>query len=121
VCRNFFELNKAVKEGKIAAILTIEGGAAINGDLSRIQYLRTCGVRMITLGWNGENELGSGNVTQNGLTRFGKKAVKELERCDIIIDVSHLNDRGFWDLCEIASKPLSQAIRIQVGTDNKRN
>ena len=60
----------------------------------------------MTLTWNGENELGSGNVTDRGLTDFGRAAVREMERCGILIDVSHLNDAGLADVFETAERPF---------------
>lgn len=61
---------------------------------------------MMTLTWNGENELGSGHETDRGLSSFGKAAVQELERQGILVDVSHLNDQGFEDLLDISEKPF---------------
>lgn len=60
----------------------------------------------MTLTWNGENELGSGNVTDRGLTDFGRAAVREMERCGILIDISHLNDAGLADVFETAERPF---------------
>ena len=60
----------------------------------------------MTLTWNGENELGSGNVTDRGLTDFGRAAVREMERCGVLIDVSHLNDAGLADVFETAERPF---------------
>lgn len=93
--------------GKTAAVLTVENGSALAGRLDRIETLARDGARMITLTWNGENEIGSGNVTGRGLSGFGKEAVRELEREGIIIDVSHLNDRGFDDLLKTARRPFA--------------
>ena len=63
-------------------------------------------MRAITLTWNGENELGSGNVTDHGMSEFGRAAVREMEKENILVDVSHLNDAGFTDLLEVATKPF---------------
>lgn len=105
-CRSFDELERAFSGGKFAAILTVEGGAALAGDPSRAKALAARGVRMLTLTWNGANELASGHDTGGGLTGPGRLAVRALEENNIIIDVSHLNDRGFDELCEIAQKPF---------------
>ena len=64
------------------------------------------GVRVLSLVWNGENELAGGVQSEIGLTDMGKEAVRELERNRIIVDVSHLNTLGFWDLCEVAERPF---------------
>jgi len=93
-------------EGETAAVLTVENGSALAGRLERVDRLARDGVRMLTLTWNGENELGSGNVTDHGLSDFGREAVRELERHNILVDVSHLNDRGFEDLLGVAKKPF---------------
>lgn len=106
-CRSAADIETAWEQGRAAAILTVENGSALAGRLDRVEVLARDGVRMMTLTWNGENEIGSGNVTDHGLSDFGKEAVQELERAGIIIDVSHLNDRGFDDLLETAGKPFA--------------
>lgn len=105
-CRTAADIQAAWTAGKTAAILTVENGSALAGRLDRIETLFRDGVRMLTLTWNGENELGSGNGTDHGLSDFGREAVRELERAGILIDVSHLNDRGFDDLLSVAEKPF---------------
>ena len=106
-CRTASDIEAAWAADKTAAILTVENGSALAGQLDRVEALARDGVRMITLTWNGENEIGSGNVTEHGLSAFGKQAVRELERAGILVDVSHLNDAGFSDLLEIAEKPFA--------------
>lgn len=105
-CRTADDICRAWDCGKAAVILTVENGAALGGRLERIERLARDGVRMMTLTWNGENELGSGHETDRGLSSFGKAAVQELERQGILVDVSHLNDQGFEDLLDISEKPF---------------
>ena len=105
-CRSFSDMEQALEAGKFAAVLTVEGGAALAGQPERSQVLRDAGVRMLTLTWNGPNELGSGHDSSAGLTACGREAVAELERCGVLVDVSHLNDRGFEDLLSVAKKPF---------------
>lgn len=90
------------------AILTVEGGSACRESLEVLENLYNFGVRMMTLTWNGENELGfgSGSPDAGGLKEFGKKAVKKMNDLNMIVDVSHLSDRGFYDVAEIAEKPF---------------
>lgn len=106
-CRTAAGIEAAWRQGRAAAVLTVENGSVLAGRPERIETLARDGVRMLTLTWNGENEIGSGNATDHGLSPFGKQAVRELERQGVIIDVSHLNDRGFDDLLEIARKPFA--------------
>ena len=105
-CRSASDMEKAWAAGKTAAFLSVENGCAFAGDLSRIEKMKRQGVCAVTLTWNGENELGSGSVSERGLTDFGKAAVREMERCGILIDVSHLNDAGLADVFNAAEKPL---------------
>ncbi len=102
------DLQKVEAAGKHGAVLTIESGAALGGKLENIQELKRRGVRMCTLTWNGENELGQGLFAKEktGLTEFGKQAVKEFENAGIIVDISHASPELFWDVAEIAQKPL---------------
>lgn len=105
-CQTAGQLEAALAAGKCGAVLTVEGGCVLAGRLERVQAIRDAGVRMLTLTWNGPNEIGSGHDTNGGLTAFGKEAVPELERCGVLVDVSHLNDRGFEDLLTVARKPF---------------
>lgn len=100
-------LRRAEQTGR-GDILTVESGAVLGGKLSAIEELARDGVRMMTLTWNGGNELGfgSGEPDAPGLTDFGKAAVREMENCGITVDVSHLSDNGFEDVCELAQKPF---------------
>ncbi|MBR6789725.1 MAG: membrane dipeptidase [Oscillospiraceae bacterium] len=95
-----------IREGVCNAILAVENGIALGGRLERVAEFAELGVKIMTLVWNGENELGGGFESETGLTDFGRKAVRELEKHKIIVDVSHLSRMGFWDLCEIAERPF---------------
>lgn len=107
-CRTSDELARAEREGKCAAILSVEGGAVLGGRLDRIQKLHAMGVRLITLTWNGANELGCGCGKRyaGGLTPLGKEAVREMERTGVAVDVSHLSRRGFRDVAGLARAPF---------------
>ena len=106
-CQTAADIERAWAEEKTAAVLTVENGSALAGRLERIETLARDGVRMLTLTWNGENEIGSGNNTDHGLSEFGKQAVRELERQGILVDASHLNDQGLDDLLSVAEKPFA--------------
>ena len=103
-CRRAEDIQRAWKQGKTASLLTVENASPLEGRLERVEQLRRDGVVMLTLTWNGENELGSGHSTDQGLTPFGKMAVREMEEQGILVDVSHLNDRGFFDLLDVSQK-----------------
>lgn len=90
------------------AILAVEGGSALGGKLENVEKLYRDGVKIITLTWNKENELASGCFSDEdkGLTDFGKEAVKEMAKFSIVPDVSHLSEKGFYDLCEATDFPF---------------
>ena len=81
--------------------LSIENASALGGDLNNIAYFKDRGVEMISLTWNGENDLASGVNAKGGLKPLGKQAVKEMARLGITVDVSHLNERSFYEVCLI--------------------
>lgn len=101
-------LATALEAGRCAGILTVEGGAALAGELRHLDELARRGVKLITITWNGSNELGHGCLSgcPDGLTPFGKAAVKRMEELAILPDVSHLNEAGFWDVAETAAGPV---------------
>ncbi|OQB25252.1 MAG: Membrane dipeptidase (Peptidase family M19) [Firmicutes bacterium ADurb.Bin182] len=106
------------ESGKIAAVLTVEGGEAINGNLSVLRMFYKLGVRAMSLTWNTVNELASPAVRRGhkGLTALGRKVVREMCRLGMAVDVSHLNDAGIDDVLSVASRPVfashSNARRI---------
>ena len=102
------DLCLAEAEGKCCAILTVEYALALGGKLENIKELAHRGVKVCTLTWNGENELGRGVRApgNTGLTTFGRQAVAELERWGIIPDVSHASPELFYDAMDAAKGPL---------------
>ncbi|MDR2909599.1 MAG: membrane dipeptidase [Oscillospiraceae bacterium] len=97
---------KRLEEKPMVFFLTVEGGAVLGGDIAFLDTLRECGVRMMTLTWNGANELCGGIVSGGGFTPFGRAAVARMEELGMAVDVSHLSDEGFWELCEFAVQPF---------------
>ena len=94
---------------KCKSILTLENGVCLGDDLNNIAFWAKNGARICSLTWNGKNKLGYGadHHSQGGLTKFGFDAVSELENNNIIVDVSHLNDDGFFDVARKARKPFA--------------
>lgn len=108
-CRKkFLDIRDNYFQKNFTPIFTVEGGAVLAGRLDNVRYLKEAGVKILTLTWNGKCEIGDGSGVKNagGLSDFGKKAVKELENHDIIIDVSHASKRLFYDVVEISTKPF---------------
>lgn len=107
-CRTREEIKKASGENRRAALLSIEGAAALDGKMAHLYEAKKLGVSLITLTWNGHNEVGDGCGVPNagGLTPFGFDLVHEMNRLNIIVDVSHLSEKGFWDVARTAQKPF---------------
>ena len=105
----FYKKNKSLNINKKAKIiLTLEGTKPIGSDLSRIKFIKKCGIKIVTLTWNGRCRVGDGCMVENprGLSNFGHLVVEELEKNDITIDVSHASDKLFYDVSKIATKPF---------------
>ncbi len=102
------DLKRVAESGGAYSILSIEGAEALEGNLSALRMYYKMGVRLITLTWNYANELADG-ITESrggGLTGFGREAVSMMESMGILIDVSHLSERGFWDVAECTAYPF---------------
>jgi len=115
---------RAEKEDKIAAMLSLEGGECLEGSLANLRIFYKLGVRMITLTWNRKNEIadGIGEDSNLGLTPFGKEVVKEMNRLGMIIDVSHLSEKGFYDVLEVSEFPtVASHSNCRAICPNKRN
>lgn len=107
-CRNAAEIKSAVSNHKCAAILTVEGGAVLAGNLNNLDYLSDCGVKMLTLTWNDHCEIGGGSFASqpNGLTAFGKSVVNRMAELSIAIDISHASDNLFFDVAKNVNAPI---------------
>lgn len=104
--RNTIEINENLSQGKMSAILTLEGPAGIGFDPARLEELYEMGFRISTLGWNEKNPLVGSHVTGGGLTDQGREYVRECQRLGILVDVSHISDEGFWDIMDITQAPI---------------
>lgn len=110
ICKGLNDFKKINRSpfSKEGIILTIEGSSLIGQQIDRIKYLYDCGVRMITLTWNGSNQIGDGISVENakGISNFGIKALKEMEKLRIIVDVSHASEKLFYDVAQISNRPF---------------
>lgn len=100
------EIRRNIQNGIISAILTIEGPAGFGFDPGMLEQLYRIGFRITTLGWNEKNPLTGSHVTGGGLTELGKTYVKQAQALNMLVDVSHISDEGFWDIMEITEKPI---------------
>ena len=101
------EIGRITAAGKTAAVFTLEGGAILGGKMERLAEVKADGVKIMTLTWNGENELGFGAPDpKKGLKPFGIEAIREMEHIGIGIDVSHLSDAGIEDVFQNVSGPV---------------
>ena len=119
--RTAADIQTLLTSGKRGMMLTVEEGGACLDSLGALRDLYRLGVRMMTLTWNHENELASPNVvpggghniwpctpnTETGLKEKGFEFLAEMERLHIIADVSHLSDKGFWDIVEHSTRPFA--------------
>jgi len=108
------EIEAAHKQGKIAALIGVEGGHAIEDSLAHLRELYARGVRYMTLTHTNTNNWAdsSSDISDaaiqhhNGLTPFGKDVVREMNRLGMMVDVSHVADKTFWDALEVSRVPL---------------
>lgn len=110
------DIRKNAEAGKISGMLTIEEAGCCKGSLGVLRRLQELGVRMMTLTWNYPNELAAPNAnpggplvanTETGLTEQGFAFLEEMEKLHITADVSHLSDKGFWDIANHSTRPFA--------------
>lgn len=100
------EIAQNQQEGKMSAILTLEGTAGFGYDPALLEDLFAVGFRISSLGWNEQNPLTGSHMTGGGLTDQGKAYVREAQRLGMLIDVSHISDEGFRDILSITEAPI---------------
>lgn len=108
------ELADCLEKGILAIILHFEGAETIDPDLNALHVFYQAGLRSLGLVWSRQNAFGTG-VTFNfpdtpdlgpGLTEAGKRLVQECNKLGILVDLSHLNEKGFWEMAELSDAPL---------------
>ncbi|MET3288836.1 UNVERIFIED_CONTAM: membrane dipeptidase [Brevibacillus sp. OAP136] len=113
VCKNVDDLLTAQQAGKVGFVLSLEGAEPLYNDLSMLRIFYELGIRFLGLTWSRRNFVGDGSHftpvregRPSGITDFGVQLIEAAEELGIIIDVSHLNDEGFWDVVAFAKKPI---------------
>jgi membrane dipeptidase len=108
-CRTAAEVREAHKQGKIAALIGVEGGHMIGNDIRVLRMFGDLGVRYMTLSHFYNDEWADSSTDKpvhNGLTDFGKDIVREMNRQGIMVDISHVSDKTFYDALEVSKAPL---------------
>ena len=100
------EIQENRRNGKMSAILTLEGTAGFGHDPELLENLFLIGFRISSLGWNEKNPLTGSHMTGGGLTDLGREYVREAQRLGMLVDVSHISDEGFWDIIKITNAPV---------------
>ncbi len=105
---NLGDIQRANRDNKISAILAIEGGQSIENDINNLQIFYDLGVRIMTLTWKSTDwaDASQQAMKHNGLTELGKKVVKEMNRINMIIDVSHSADKTVLDVLKTSVDPI---------------
>jgi len=112
ICKTFAEIEQARAANKIVLVITMEGVEPLGEDLNLLRAFYELGVRSVGLTHARRNPAGSGGIfkpsgsPRDGLTNFGRDVVRECERLGIVIDLAHINPKGFEDIVDLTSKPL---------------
>lgn len=107
--KSIFDAERALQNGKIAALLSIEGGEALQGDLDMLRIYRELGVTSLILTWNNRNLIADGAMDHKsggGLSDFGLQVIEEMARLGMVVDIAHISPKGFWDVIKVTKKPL---------------
>jgi membrane dipeptidase len=113
ICKSYADVLEAKSRGKVGFILSFEGVEPLYNDLSLLRVFYELGVRIVGLTWSRRNYAADGSHfakvhegKKGGLSEFGVKLIEAAEDMGMFIDVSHINDEGFWDVMEIAQRPI---------------
>jgi membrane dipeptidase len=118
------EMKKAIETGRKALWIGMEGGEPIEDSLELLEVFYDLGLRVLTLTWSLRNAIGDGvfERTNGGLTNFGVEVVGKAEELGILIDLSHINEAGFWDALDVTAFPvIASHSNVRSLCDNVRN
>jgi membrane dipeptidase len=114
ICKTAAELHCAIERGTLAVVLHLEGAEAIDGDLKFLELLYAAGLRSLGPVWSRNNIFGHGVPFQfpaspdlgDGLTVAGERLVSACNEMKIVVDLSHITEKGFWDVARLSKAPL---------------
>jgi membrane dipeptidase len=116
IVKDYAALKKAVRQKKLAAVFGLEGGHMIEEDLNKLDLLYNRGVRYMTLTWNNSTSWASSAMDETklknnpnaklGLNDFGKQVVQRMNQLGMMVDLSHVGEKTFWDAIQISTKPV---------------
>lgn len=109
IVRTASDFDEIRRTDRFPILLGAEGLSGLRGNVSLLNILYDLGLRHATLTWNEENEFATGVLSphkRRGLTQLGIRAVKRMEELGMLVDVSHANEKTFWDICENTTKPF---------------
>lgn len=129
LCRNIKDAENAAADDEIGLMLAMEGADPIGNDIGLLTIFYELGVRCLGLVWSRRNYAGDGAHFQpvregkkGGLTAFGLELIERAESLGMIIDISHLNDEGFWDVMDVTRKPvIATHANCRALASSKRN
>lgn len=119
IIKNFKGMLKS-KPSHLVPYFTLEGASLIDSS-EKVLSLKADGIRAVTLTWNGENNIAGGINSDKGLTAFGKEIIYALNQNKIFTDLSHLNEKSFFSVVEIAEYPIATHSNCKSLCSNKRN
>jgi membrane dipeptidase len=107
IAKSSADISANMSKGLLSAVPAIEEGGVLEGKMENLYKAHELGVKYITLTWNFPNEIGEPSALDGGgLTDFGKSVIAEMNGLDMLIDVSHLSEKGFWDVNNLSKKPF---------------
>ena len=106
LCLSAADIDKAEEEGKVAALISVEGAEKLDCSIEKLKENYKKGLRIVHLSWNHPNELTGTCMDGGGLTEKGAEFVKAAQEMGVALDMSHISEKAFWDIQAIATKPV---------------
>jgi membrane dipeptidase len=108
LAKTYDEIERGIENKKIIGILSIEDGVVLGDEINNLDILYNMGIRLITLTWNNTNSIATGvdDKEDKGLSEFGHKVIKRMNELGMVVDLSHISIKSFWDVLETTDKPI---------------